>query len=235
MRNVDAEYSMIEFKLVDPAHQKACYILLAVGAVTLGFGLYMGFVQHVNSAVVFVSLGLTTAVFGTVLFVLLKPHAFAFLSPAKSVPQPKVGPQPEANTEPPMEAKDAPVAEINDVPPPECRDVPKPDSKAGPQPEAGAEPPAQLKAQTGRGAKSEPQHEASTEVVKLFDMTLGDILLAAIRQDPQGAGRIFARAVVQADAPIAAAKAAEPKAELQPESPDPVDMPPVSHGPSDSA
>jgi hypothetical protein len=42
-------------------------------------------------------------------------------------------------------------------------------------------------------------------------MTLGDILLAALRKDPQGAGRIFARAVFQA---VAAAKAGEPKTEL---------------------
>jgi hypothetical protein len=65
-------------------------------------------------------------------------------------------------------------------------------------------------------------------------MTLGDILLAALRKDPQGAGRIFARAVVQADVPIAAAKAGEPKTELQAESPDPVDMSPARRGPKDS-
>jgi hypothetical protein len=66
---------------------------------------------------------------------------------------------------------------------------------------ARTDPPAQVKAQTGSDAKSEPRHHASTDVAKLFDMTLSDILLAAIQQDPQGAGRIFARAVVQADTP----------------------------------
>ena len=225
---------MFESKLLDHAHEKACYILLAVGAVMLAFCLYMGFVQRANSAVVFGSLGVTTAAFGTVLFVLLKPHAFAFLSPATSVPQPKAEPQPEANTEPQFEAKDAPVPELKDVPSPESNDVPPPDSKAGPRPETGAEPPAQVKAQIGREAKSEPQDEASTDGVPLFDMTLGDILLAAIRKDPQGAGRIFAQAVVQADVPIGAAKAGEPKTELQPESPDPVDMSPARRGPNDS-
>lgn len=227
---------MFESKLLDHAHEKACYILLAVGAVMLAFGLYMGFVQHANSAVVFFSLGVTTAAFGTVLFVLLKPHAFAFLSPATSVPQSKAEPQPqpEANTEPQFEAKDAAVSELKDVPSPESNDLPPPNSKAGPRPETGAEPPAQVKAQISRGAKSEPQDEANTDVVPLFDMTLGDILLAAIREDPQGAGRIFARAVVQADVPIAAAKGGEPKTELQPESPDAVDMSPARRGPTDS-
>jgi hypothetical protein len=235
---VDAEYSMFESKLFDPAHQRACYILLAVGAVVLAFGLYLGFVRHANSAVVFVSLGITTAVFGTVLFVLLKPHAFAFLSPAASVPQPKAEPQPqpqpEANNEPQFEAKDAPVPELKDVPSPSSSDVPPPDSKAGPRLEDGVEPPAQVKVQIGRGTKSEPQDEASSDVVAPLDMTLGDILLAALRKDPQGAGRIFARAIVQADVPIAAVKAAEPKTELQPESPDPVDMSPARRGPNDS-
>jgi hypothetical protein len=225
---------MFEFKLLDPALEKVCYILLAVAAVVFAFGLYMGFVQHANSAVVFVSLGVTTAAFGTVLCVLLKPHAFAFLSRATSVPQPKAEPQPEANTEPQIEAKDALAPGLKDVPSPESNDMPPPNSKTEPRPETGAEPPAQVKAQIGHGAKSEPQDEASTDVVPLFDMTLGDILLAAIRKDPQGAGRIFARAVVQADIPVAAAKIGEPKTELQPESPDPVDISPARRGSNDS-
>jgi hypothetical protein len=194
----------------------------------------MGFVKHANSMVVFVSLGITTAVFGTVLFVLLKPHAFAFLRPVTSVPQPKAEPPFEANDAPVPERKDTPVPEPKDVPSPESNDVPPPDSKAGPRPEDGAEPPAQVKAQIGRGTKSEPQDEASTDVVTPLDMTLGDILLAALRKDPQGAGRIFARAIVQADVPIAAAKAGEPKTELQSESPDPVDMWPARRRPNDS-
>ena len=225
---------MFESKLFDPAHLRACYILLAVGAVVLAFGLYMGFVRHANSTVVFVSLGVTTAAFGTVLFVLLKPHALAFLSPATAVPEPKAEPQPDANNEVQFEAKDAPGPELEAVPSPKSDDVPPPDSKAGPRPEDGAEPPAQVKAQIGRGTKSEPQDEASTDVLTPLDMTLGDILLAALRKDPQGAGRIFARAIVQADVPIAAAEAGEPKTELQPESPHPVDMPPARRGPNDS-
>ena len=226
MWNVDAEYSMIEFKLLDPAHQKACYILLAVGAVMLGFGLYVGFVQHANSAVVFVLLGITTAVFCTVLFVLMKPHAFALLSPAAAVPQPKAEPQ--------IVATEAPVSELKDVPSPEPNDMPPPDSKARPLPETGAEAAGQVRAESGRWANSEPQDGATNDVVTPLDMTLGDILLAALRKDPQGAGRIFARAVVQADMPMAAAKAGESKTELQPESPHPVDMSPARRGPNDS-
>ena len=231
VRIVDAEYAMFESERLDPAHRKVCYILLAIGAGMLAFSLYMGFVQHANSAVVFISLGLTTAVFGTVLFMLLKPHAFAFLSPATAVPEPKAEPPPEANNEAQSEAKDAPALELEDVPPPDSNDVQPLNSKAAPRPEIGAEPPAQVKAQIGREAKSEPQDEASTDVVTPLDMTLGDILLAALRKDPQGAGRIFARAIVQADVAIAAAKAGEPKTEVQPH---PADMSPARRGPNDS-
>jgi hypothetical protein len=218
---------MFEPERLDPAHRNACYILLAIGAGVLALGLYMGFVKHANSPVVFVSLGITTVVFGTVLFVLLKPHAFAFLSPAAAVPQPKAEPKLEANTEPQFEAKDAPS--------PSSNNVRSPSSKARPRPEDGTQPRVQVNSQIGRGTKSEPQDEASSGVVTPLDMTLGDILLAALRKDPLGAGRIFARAVVQVDVPIAAAKAGEPKTELQPELPDPVDMSPARRGPNQPA
>jgi hypothetical protein len=233
-RIVDAEYSMFESERLDPVQRKACYTLLAVGAGALAFGLYMGFVRHANSALVFVSLGITTVVFGTVLFVLLKPHAFAFLSPPTAVPEPKVEPQPEANNEAQSEAKDAPAPEVEEVPSPDSNEVPPLKFKTGLRPEIGAEPPAQVKAQIGREAKSDLQDEVTTDVATLFDMTLGDILLAALRKDPQGAGRIFARAVIQAGVPIGAAKAGEPKTELQPESTDPLDMSPARRGPNDS-
>jgi hypothetical protein len=45
-------------------------------------------------------------------------------------------------------------------------------------------------------------------------MKLGDILLAALRKDPEGAGRIVARAAVQAAVPVAAATTRQTKVEL---------------------
>jgi hypothetical protein len=193
-------------------------------------------VQHANSAVVFFSLGVTTAAFGTVLFVLLKPHAFAFLSPPTAVPEPKIEPQPqpEATNEAQSEAKDAPAREVEEVPSPDSNEVPSLKFKTAPRPEIRAEPPAQVKANIGREASSDPRDEATTDVATLFDMTLGDILLAALRKDPQGAGRIFARAVIQAGVPIGAAKAGEPKTELPPESTDPLDISPARRRPNDS-
>ena len=202
---MDAEYSMPEPTLLDPALKKVCSILLGLGAAVLTLDLYLGFIKHANSALVFSLLGITTVVFATVLFMLLQPSAFAFLSSAKSAPEPEatVAPEPTAAVNPEPEAtvasepKDAVEAQ--------------PKAEAIPQPETKVEPPAEPAPQTRPAAKSEPQLGPNTDLGKLLDTTLGDILVAALRKDPEGAGRIFARAVTQADASAPAAKAAEPK------------------------
>jgi outer membrane biosynthesis protein TonB len=202
---MDAEYSMPEPIRLDPALKKVCNILLGLGAAVLTLDLYLGFVKHANSALVFSLLGITTVVFATVLFMLLQPSAFAFLSSAKSAPEPKatvapepkdvVNPEPEATVA--SEPKDAVEAQ--------------PKAEAIPQSETKVEPPAEPAPQTPPAAKSAPQLGPNTDLGKLLDTTLGDILVAALRKDPEGAGRIFARAVTQADASAPAAKAAEPK------------------------
>jgi len=202
---MDAEYSMPEPTLLDPALKKVCSILLGLGAAVLTLDLYLGFVKHANSALVFSLLGITMVVFATVLFMLLQPSAFAFLSSAKSAPEPKatVAPEPTAAVNPEPEAtvasepKDAVEAQ--------------PKAEAIPQSETKVESPAEPAPKTRPAAKSEPQLGPNTDLGKLLDTTLGDILVAALRKDPEGAGRIFARAVTQADASAPAAKAAEPK------------------------
>jgi outer membrane biosynthesis protein TonB len=166
-------------------------------------------------------LGITMVVFATVLFMLLQPSAFAFLSSAKSAPEPKatVAPEPTAAVNPEPEATVAPepTAAVNPEPEATVASEPKdaveaqPKAEAIPQPETKVEPPAEPAPQTRPAAKSEPQLGPNTDLGKLLDTTLGDILVAALRKDPEGAGRIFARAVTQADASAPAAKAAEPK------------------------
>jgi outer membrane biosynthesis protein TonB len=218
---MDAEYSMPEPTLLDPALKKVCSILLGLGAAVLTLDLYLGFVKHANSALVFSLLGITTVVFATVLFMLLQPSAFAFLSSAKSAPEPKatVAPEPTAAVNPEPEATVAPepTAAVNPEPEATVASEPKdaveaqPKAEAIPQPETKVEPPAEPAPQTRPAAKSEPQLGPNTDLGKLLDTTLGDILVAALRKDPEGAGRIFARAVTQADASAPAAKAAEPK------------------------
>jgi outer membrane biosynthesis protein TonB len=232
-----AGYSMPEPTLLDPTLKKVCGILLGLGAVILTVDLYLGFVKHANSALVFSLLGITTVVFATVLFVLLKPSAFAFLSSAKSAPEPKatvaseptaaVNPEPEAavasepkdavNPEPEAAVASEPKDAVNPEPEATVASEPKdaveaqPKAEAIPQSETKVESPAKPAPQTPPAAKSEPQLEPNTDHGKLLDTTLGDILVAALRKDPESAGRIFARAVTQADASAPAAKAAEPK------------------------
>jgi hypothetical protein len=234
---MDAEYSMPEPTLLDPALKKVCSILLGLGAAVLTLDLYLGFIKHANSALVFSLLGITMVVFATVLFMLLQPSAFAFLSSAKSAPEPKatvapeptaaVNPEPEAtvapeptaavNPEPKATVAPEPTAAVNPEPEATVASEPKdaveaqPKAEAIPQPETKVEPPAEPAPQTRPAAKSEPQLGPNTDLGKLLDTTLGDILVAALRKDPEGAGRIFARAVTQADASAPAAKAAEPK------------------------
>jgi outer membrane biosynthesis protein TonB len=234
---MDAEYSMPEPTLLDPALKKVCSILLGLGAAVLTLDLYLGFIKHANSALVFSLLGITMVVFATVLFMLLQPSAFAFLSSAKSAPEPKatvapeptaaVNPEPEAtvapeptaavNPEPKATVAPEPTTAVNPEPEATVASEPKdaveaqPKAEAIPQPETKVEPPAEPAPQTRPAAKSEPQLGPNTDLGKLLDTTLGDILVAALRKDPEGAGRIFARAVTQADASAPAAKAAEPK------------------------
>src|ERR1019366_5415343 len=103
---MDAEYSMPEPIRLDPALKKVCNILLGLGAAVLTLDRYLGFVKHANSALVFSLLGITTVVFAPVLFMLLQPSAFAFLSSAKSAPEPKatVAPEPKDVVNPEPEA-----------------------------------------------------------------------------------------------------------------------------------
>jgi hypothetical protein len=176
MNMADAEHAMPEPNLLDPALQEVCRILLTVGAGVFGLGLYLGFVRHANSALVFSLLGVTTGVFAVVLFVLLKPSKFASMGAAKSKSQPH-----------------SDTASIPDVGP-EAHPVPA----AIPQPEITGGPPVEPTTQISHAAAIEPKLAANIDLASLMNTTVGDILLAVLRKDPEGAGRIFTRALTQA-------------------------------------
>jgi H+-transporting ATPase len=144
-----------------------------------------------------------------------KPDAKA-ATPAQA----KVEPTPETKAAPQPDAKTAPAAEVKAEPAPEAKAAPQPndkaapaaevkaelapEAKAAPQPDAKIAPPAQVKAG--------PEPDDNTDVAKLMNTTLGDVLLAGVLKDPQGAGRIIAEAITHAETPIAAAKTPEGKA-----------------------
>ena len=200
-------------KPIDPAVQRACYLLLAGGVVVFAVALYVGFVRHGNSALVFSLLGVTTLVFSFTVFILVKPGAFAFIGAGKDKPpadsdkaqgaEPGADPQPVAEAVPKSEPEAAPTAKVKDEPPAESKDEPPAESKG--------EPPAESQVQAAPAAKGAAETPVKTDLAILMNTTLGDVLLAALRNDPEGAGQIFARAISQAEVAVPVAEAQQSK------------------------
>jgi hypothetical protein len=113
-------------------------------------GAYSGFVLHGASALVFIMLGVSIALFASALLVVLKPHANKTDHPIKVHP-----------------------------------------------PKAVVESQAETKAQN--------HSVANADVFTLMSTTVGDLLLTAVRKDPEGAKRLFAQAGLQVDATTAGA------------------------------
>ena len=205
-----AGFSILESKSLDPPLRKACHVLLAAGALVFALGLYVGFVKHGNSALVFSLLGVTTLVFAMIMFVMLKPDVFAFGGSHTAT----------AQSAPPADTESAPAAEPSPEPAAVTAAVPESEPEALPQAEPEAPPqsapkgksPAESQAQPAAANTSEPENRAKTDLSILLNTTLGDVLLAALRNDPEGAGRLFARAITQADGLVPAAAAQQAKA-----------------------
>jgi hypothetical protein len=69
--------------------------------------------------------------------------------------------------------------------------------------------PPQPQAEVASEADAKPQNPQDAEVVILMKTTLGELLLAAARKDPEGAQQLFARAGLQAKDPTGTAPAGE--------------------------
>ncbi|MGB8842664.1 MAG: plasma-membrane proton-efflux P-type ATPase [Aliidongia sp.] len=129
---------------------------------------------------------------------------------AKPAPVAKAEPQPDskietlAATQPTAEAE-PPAAEPAGS---ESADYVQPehDAKADPTPDAETEAPTST-------APAAAQPSANADMAALVDMTLGDLILAAVLKDPEAAGRLVAQAITQAEPPDAGAQRseAEPK------------------------
>jgi hypothetical protein len=174
---INPRYSMTEATRLASVRNNVCNVLLGLGAGLFAFGLYMGFVRHANPALVFSLLGVTTVVFAVVLWVLLKPEAFAFMSSARLARQPEgpVNPERESTVAQPHAA-----AEIQ----PKDSTIPRSEVVVRLPPE----PAPQLSHPVAEG----PQPGANEDLVKLMDTTLGDILhllQSALRKDSEASGR----------------------------------------------
>jgi hypothetical protein len=114
---------------------------------------------------------------------------------AAGKPETTTPPETGAKTSPPQTAEVAGMAQ------------PASETAAGPETKAAAETSAGVDQKSE--AHAEPNQEASIGIAKLINTTLGDILLAGVLKDPEGAGRIIAEAISHAGAPGAAMTATE--------------------------
>jgi H+-transporting ATPase len=136
-----------------------------------------------------------------------KPDAAPAPAPAaKAEPDTKPAPKPEAAAEPATAAKAKPQ--------PEPKPAPKPDAatKSAPAAEADAKPAPKADATRTPEAPAEPAPKV--DVAGLFDMKLGDVLLAGLVKDPKSVAHLVSQAIENAEAP---ATDVVTKAEIKPE------------------
>jgi hypothetical protein len=178
---------MLDDLAISPAQMKACKIFLALGAVVLVFGIYMGFLNDSRSSIVFVLLGVSVVLFTMAMLPLLKQYLHRNMDAKKDVPQ--AG----AKAEPDAEAKMEPKAESDD------KAKARFEGKVDPPLEAKAEPKALANIEPQPKAKTEPQPGAKIDVATLMNTTLGEILLTSLLTDPENIGRLVVQAITKAE------------------------------------
>ncbi len=109
-------------------------------------------------------------------------------------PDAKPEPKPDAKAESKADAKAEPVAGPKAGPKPDAKGKLKSDVAAEPEPAAKAKP--ETKPAPEAPAESEPK----ADVASLFDMKLGDVLLAGLAKDAKSVAQIVSHAVEDADA-----------------------------------
>ena len=154
-----------------PRLQAVCYGLLAAGVVVLAAGLFLGFDEKASPVLVYILLASATLAFALVVLMFLQPGAFAFIggeAPAAGTPPDT---HPETSAEPHMDPVHEPAVE-----PVRARAV---EPSIEPPPQPPAEPPVVPKA-------------PALGLVIGLNTTLGEVLLQAIRADPEGMVRLLA-------------------------------------------
>ena len=125
----------------------------------------------------------------------------------------------DANPNAQPDAKSAPKTEANAGRPdskPDAEAGPKVEAKGSPQPEAKTVPQSDAKPASKPEAKAEPKPDVKAGVAAALNMSLGDLLVAGLVEDPEDAGRIIAAAIAQAEAPNETAKKPETEAAPKP-------------------
>ena len=127
-------------------------------------------------------------------------------------PKPKVEQELGAKTPAQQEPEAEPKAAVESEPQPKVEQGLG--AKTGAEKELVAEPNPEAKAAAHPDAKAEALPDTRTDIVKLMNTTLGDVLLSGVLKDPASAGRIIADAIAHAEAPVVAAS--KPQAQAEP-------------------
>jgi len=185
---------------LNAAQVKVCYIVLSLGAAMLAIGLYAGFAGKSSSALIFVLLGTSIALFAVASSLPSIFRKYRFLEPAIASAKPAVKTEIKAET----------------------KILPKPDTNIEAKPATKVETKPEAEVESKRGAAPEPENniEPGTEInpafEKLINTRLGDLLLADLLKDPERAGRIVAQAIAKAEELVADASAGKTKAGPKP-------------------
>jgi len=206
---------MSEVQVLSAVQLKASYIFLAIGAVVLACGIYMGFTNDSGSLVAIVLLS-SVGLFAVALSPLLKVFGFRIFNFAKVAHSaPNAEPESEGSAAMQSEKKSeampdtkakaqpAPVPEVQ----PEVKTELQPDAPAHALPVVKADAPARGKDEIepkpviDDKLQSDTKIDGNASIAKLMNMSLGELLLTAMIKDPESAGRLVAQAISQAERP----------------------------------
>jgi hypothetical protein len=196
--------------------RNVCTLSLCLGGLVLAAALWIGFGKGGNAVLIFTLFALDIALFAVPLVLLLKVRARRTGNP-NPVPEVNSGPEAQGKPEP---GPDAPAQRLPDAQPeplPESKAAPKSAVRAGPESEVIAKPKPQARSESLPETKLQPKPGAqAADASLLMRTTIGEILLAAIAKDPDGAQRVLTQALTNsqrlATTPVEVAAKATPDA-----------------------
>lgn len=165
------------------SNQNTIFGLLSLGLVALALGLYLGFVMHARSLLVFGAFGASAVLFAIPLVLIAKRISH------------------RATATPPTAMKAEPSIAAKVQPKPADIPVPiTPNAAAASPPTA----PATVRPVPMSASAASLKPDRNADFMALMNTTVGDLLLAAQMRDPEAAGRIVAQAIQQSGAAIPA-------------------------------
>jgi hypothetical protein len=202
---VGAENSMFELRPPNPAWHRVCYILLAGGGLLLILGVLTGLMKPGASILLFASLAISTALFIGAAAVLMRHRAGNAVGPVQAPAAPEgetvnpraTEPQPDSHSQAVAEAQIA--ADGHADVKPGCMPSDEASARLEVRPRVKADAPPEVEPVTPDAVAATRVVEVKAPATAVMNMTLSEILLAALRKEPELAARIVAQAVLQED------------------------------------